>query len=133
MRRLSSFAWRSLAARPLRNLLTILGIALGVAVLFAALATNHAVESTVDDTVAATLGSADLRVAAFTESGLTPSTVAAIAGTPGVLVAAPEVERRTYLQPGPGSVSSGLRPPVTVLGVEPRLDPQLHPDDIVTG
>lgn len=133
MRRLSAFAWRSLTARALRSVLTALGIALGVAVLFAALATNHAVDSAVDDTVSAMLGSADLRVAAFTESGLTPTTVAAIGSTSGVLVAAPEMERRTYLQPGPGSVSSGLRPPVTVLGVDPRLDPQLHPDDVIEG
>ena len=41
---LSAYAWRSLAARPLRTLLTIVGIALGVAVLFAALATNAAID-----------------------------------------------------------------------------------------
>lgn len=111
----------------------MLGIALGVAVLYAALATNSAIESAVDDTVRATLGRGDLRVAAFTETGLTRSTVDAIGLTPGVLVAAPEIERRTYLQPGPGSVSTGLRPPVTVLGVDPRLDPQLHDITIIEG
>jgi len=93
----------------------VLGIAMGVAVLFAALATGGAVNAAADDTVRVMLGSADLRVTAFTESGLTPSTVAAIGETPGVSIAAPEVERRTYLLPGP------------------RLDPQLHPDNVIEG
>ena len=50
-------------------------------------------ESTVRDLV----GRADLRVAAFGETGLSAETVATIAGTPGVAVAAPALERRTYL------------------------------------
>ena len=37
---LTRLAWRSLRARPLRTLLSALGVALGVAVLFAGLATN---------------------------------------------------------------------------------------------
>ena len=133
MSRLSSLAWRSLASRRLRSALTVAGIALGVAVLYAALANNSAVDSAVDRTVAAMLGRADLRISTIAETGLRTSTIEAIAATPGVLIAGPEVERRTYLQPGPGSVSTGLQPPATVLGVDPRSDPQLHPPAIVEG
>ena len=133
MRRLSGLAWRSLAARRLRTALTSLGIALGVAVLFSALATNEEIENAVDDTVEAMLGRADLRVAAFSEIGLSGSTLDAIEATPGLLAAAPELERRTYLQPGPGSVSTGLRPPVAVLGVDPAAEALLHPADLVEG
>ena len=98
---LDRLAFRSLRARPLRATPHALGVALGVAVLFAGLATNAgssqpSVQSTVSDLV----GRADLRVAAFGETGLSPETVAAIAGTPGVEVAAPALEQRTYLGSG---------------------------------
>ena len=99
---LNRLAVRSLRARPLRATLSILGVALGVAVLFAGLATNAGIEASVRSTVHDLVGRADLRVAAFGETGLSPETVAAIAGTPGVAVAAPALERRTYLACGPG-------------------------------
>ncbi len=70
--------------------------------------------STVNDLV----GRADLRVAAFGETGLSAETVALIAGTPGVAVAAPALERRTYLGAG-ASTTATLPPPVTVLGIDP--------------
>ncbi|MGZ6339011.1 MAG: FtsX-like permease family protein [Candidatus Limnocylindrales bacterium] len=126
MRRLSSLAWRSLWGRPLRSLLTAAGIALGVAVLFAALVTNASIDAAADRTVRAVLGRSDLRVAAFTEAGLTEPTVRAIASTPGVAVAVPELERRTYLQARLGAVPGGLPGPVTVLGIDPNLDGRLH-------
>src|SRR5260221_13439124 len=116
VRRLSTFAWRSLLARRLRTVLTTAGIALGVGVLFAALATNAAVDSSVDGTVTSLFGNADLRVSAFEEVGLTDATQQAIRETPGVAAAAPQIERRAYLQiPAAGAP---LRPPVTVLGID---------------
>ena len=39
--RLTDLAFRSLRARPLRTVLSVLGVALGVAVLFAGLATGR--------------------------------------------------------------------------------------------
>jgi len=131
MRRLSALAWRSLLARRLRTFLTTAGIALGVGVLFAALATNAAVDASVDRTVALMLGNANLRVSAFSEVGLSDATQQAIAGTPGVQSVAPQVERRTYLQVQ--SAGGPLRPPVTVLGIDPALDPKVHPLTPVRG
>src|ERR1700675_1289908 len=96
---LTDLAFRSLRARPLRAVLSGLGVALGVAVLFAGLATNAGVEASVRSTVRDLVGTADLRVAAFGETGLSAATVQTIAGTPGVAVAAPALERRTYLAP----------------------------------
>ncbi len=116
-------AWRSLRARPGRTLLTIIGVALGVAVLFAGLATNVAIESSVDRTVRDLVGRADLRMAAFGDSGLSRETLAAIEGTEGVAVAAPVLERQTYLLAGP---SVGLPDPVTILGIDPGREPQVH-------
>ena len=129
---LNRLAVRSLRARPLRATLSILGVALGVAVLFAGLATNAGVEASVRSTVHDLVGRADLRVAAFGETGLSPETVAAIAGTPGVGVAAPALEQRTYLG-ADLAAGEALPPPVTVLGIDPTVDGQLHDLALVDG
>ena len=132
VRGLDRLAWRGLRARPLRTVLTTIGVALGVAVLFAGLATNAGIESAVDRSVAAIVGRADLRVSAFGESGLPPVTLDSIRGTPGVEIAAPALERRTYL--GTGTFGPGPLPaPVTVVGIDPVLEPQLHDLTLVSG
>ena len=76
MRGLVPYAWRHLAARPARTLLTAFGIAIGVAVLVATLAVNAGLDASIDRQVAALIGRADIRVAAFTETGLTDRTLA---------------------------------------------------------
>ena len=129
---LSSYAWRSLAARPLRSLLTVVGIALGVAVLFAALATNAGIDGAIERTVHDLLGRSDLRVEGFTERGLSGASIQAIAGTPGVSVSTPILERRTYPGADPAA-PPGLRPPVTVLGIDPATYPELHDLDLASG
>jgi putative ABC transport system permease protein len=126
MRGLNRLAWRALRARPMRTGLTIAGVALGVAVLFAGLATNAGIEVAVDRAVSTLVGRADLRVAAFGESGLSDATLETIAATPGVAVVAPAFERRTYLGAemfGPGDP---LPPPVTIAGVDPAAEAALH-------
>jgi hypothetical protein len=80
---LDRLAWRTLAARPLRTLLTILGVALGVGVLSASLTMSAGIEAAVDRTVRDVVGSADLRVSAFLEGGLSDATVQAIRDTRG--------------------------------------------------
>lgn len=133
MHGLSALAWRGLRARPLRSLLTMSGVALGVAVLFAGLATNAGIDASVDRTVDGLVGRADLRVATFGETGLSGSTLEVIAATPGVAVAAPTFERRTYLgldQIGPGD---SLPAPVTVVGIDPVAEPRLHDLTLLDG
>lgn len=131
---LTGLAWRSLRARPLRAFLSTVGIALGVAVLFAGLATNAGIDASVDSTVRGLLGRADLRVAAFGEGGLSAETVRTIGSTPGIAVAAPALERRTYLQAVvPGAVGAALPPPVTVLGVDPATEALLHDLPLIAG
>jgi putative ABC transport system permease protein len=129
---LTRLAWRSLRARPLRSLLSALGVALGVAVLFAGLATNSGIESSVDSTVGDLVGRAQLRVAAFGEAGLSAETVQAIAETPGVAVTAPALQRRTYLGPDIEAGQS-LPPPVTVIGIDPAAELQLHDLHLIAG
>ncbi len=68
-RGLDRLAWRGLWARPLRTGLTMAGVALGVAVVFAGLATDAGIGAAIDRSVAAMVGRADLRIAAFGDTG----------------------------------------------------------------
>jgi putative ABC transport system permease protein len=132
MRGLHGLAWRGLRARPLRTSLTTIGVALGVAVLYAGLATNAGIGAAVDRAVATMVGRAELRVAAFGEAGLSDATLATIAATPGVEVVAPSFERRTYL--GTGLLDPGPLPaPVTLVGIDPELEPRIHDLTLASG
>lgn len=127
MRRLSSLAWRSLLARPLRSFLTVAGIALGVAVLFATLSAGATMDAAVDRAAADDMGHAALRVQALEERGLSAETVAIIEGAAGVSVAAPALERKTYLAASLDQTPyTHLPAPVTVLGIDPEREPRLH-------
>ena len=128
---LTNLAFRSLRARPLRAVLSALGVALGVAVLFAGMSVSAGVDASVRSTVSDLVGRSDLRVAAFGETGLSPETVALIGETPGVALAAPALERRTYL--ATESLDGALPPPVTVLGIDPIVDARLHDLVLVAG
>ena len=115
---LSSLAIRSLAARRGRTGLSVVGIALGIAVLYASLATDAGIAASIDRTVRDLVGRADLRVEAFGPTGLSADSLAAIEEAPGVAVAAPALQRRTYLVPAVDDLNAAP-PPVTVLGIDP--------------
>jgi putative ABC transport system permease protein len=132
MRGLHGLAWRGLRARPLRSSLTTIGVALGVAVLYAGLATNAGIDAAVDRAVTNLVGRADLRIAAFGETGLSDDTLRAIDDLAGVEVAAPSFERRTYLGTGPFGPGP-LPAPVTVVGIDPDLEPRLHDMTLARG
>ncbi len=123
---LNGLAWRGLRARPMRTGLTIAGVTLGVAVLFAGLATNAGIDTAVDRAVSTMVGRADLRVAAFGEIGLSEETLATITETPGVAVVAPAFERRTYLGAEAFGPGDPLPPPVTIAGIDPAAEAALH-------
>ncbi len=123
-------AWRAVASRPLRSLLTIAGIALGVGVLSASLTLGAALDAAVDRTVGTMVGRADLRVSAFLEPGLSPAAVETITETPGVVDATAVIERRTFLASVPGSPAANA---VTVLGVDPASYLLLHDLPLTAG
>ncbi len=123
---LQGLALRGLRARPLRTLLTTAGVALGVAVLYAGLATNASIDASIERTVNILVGRADLRVATFGEFGLSGETVTIIAATEGVAVAAPAIERRTYLGIALFAPGDDLPRPITVVGIEPALELRVH-------
>jgi len=134
VRRLSSLAWRSIGARKLRSFLTMVGIALGVAVLFASLSAGAAMDAAVDRAAADEIGHADLRMQALEERGLGQATINAIMATAGVGVAAPALERQTYVAAGPNLTPTAALPPsVTVLGIDPVAEPRLHDMPLAAG
>lgn len=132
MRALDALARRTLVVRPLRTILTIVGIALGVGVLVAALILNAGLDAAAEQSIRDQLGSTAVRVSAFEESGLSTASLTALATTPGVAVVAPELERRTYPVPDPAA-GSGPPAPVTVIGVDPAADPSLHDRPLASG
>jgi putative ABC transport system permease protein len=127
---LDRLAWRTIAARPLRSLLTVLGIALGVAVLAASLTLGAALEGAIDRTVRDMVGRADLRVSGFHEAGLSPASLETIATTDGVVDSTAVVERRTFPS---GRPIGGPADAVTVLGVDPHSYTRLHDLQLVAG
>ena len=124
MRGLVSLALRSLMARPGRTASSIVGVALGIAVLYASLATDAGITSSIDRTVQNLVGRADVRVEAFGPAGLSPESETAVEGAPGVSVAAPALERKTYLSPGVDQTST--TPPVTAVGVIPEREAKVR-------
>lgn len=104
-------------------MLTTLGIALGVGVLAASLSLSAGIEAAVDRTVRDVVGSADLRISGFLESGLSDASIEAIASTPGVDVVAPTIERRTFLTAPLGTEAHDA---VTVLGIDPAAYTRVH-------
>ncbi len=103
------------------------GVGLGVAVLFASLSASATMDAAIARAAADEMGHSAVRVEALEERGLSPATVAAITKTAGVEVAAPALERKTYLAPSLSqSPSTELPAPVTVLGIDAIAEPMLH-------
>jgi putative ABC transport system permease protein len=114
-----SLAIRSLLARRGRTVLSIVGIALGIAVLYAALATDAGIAASIDRTVRDLVGRADLRVEAFGPKGLSAESLRAVEDAPGASLVAPALERRTYLVPPTSAPDGAAAAPVTALGIDP--------------
>ena len=114
-------------ARRLRSALTIVGVALGVAVLFASLSAGSTMDAAVDRAATDEMGHAALRVQALEERGLSQETLNVVERAAGVEVAAPALERKTYLAASLNQTPSSTLPaPVTVLGIDPVAEPLLH-------
>ena len=129
--RLSAFAWRSLTARPVRTALTLIGIALGVALVSGTLLAADAATRAVSRAAQDLFGEADLRIRSFDEDGLSADSVAAIRALPGVVISAPIAERRLVLStlPGPNEHVFTL----AVIGVDPDAEAGLGRPELTAG
>ena len=91
-------------------------------------------DAAVDRAAADEIGHAVLRVQALEERGLGPETVAAIGRVRGLSVAAPALQRKTYVAASLTQTTAGRLPsPVTVLGVDPVAEPKLHDMPLASG
>ncbi|NLT06434.1 MAG: hypothetical protein GXY03_08985, partial [Solirubrobacterales bacterium] len=107
-----SLYWARLRPRLAQELLAVVGIAVGVALVFAALVANASLTSSVRDAVATVTGDADLQVASQGPRGFDAAAVERIAAVPGVAVAAPVAETRVNLATGERSE------PVVLVGAD---------------
>ena len=126
--RLATLAWRGLTARPLRSALTIIGVALGVALVAGTLLANQAATEAVERAAQEIFGKAELRVRAFETGGFDPRTVQRLRQIQGVQAAAPVAERR-LLVTDPVKTAYNL----LVLGVDPADEAQVRTYDLEAG
>jgi putative ABC transport system permease protein len=126
--RLANLAWRSLAARPLRSALSVIGVALGVAVVAATMITAEASDAAVRSAAAELYGRADVRLRAFADAGFTPRTVQNLRALPEVSAGAPVAERRLVVGVEPDRVFNLL-----VLGIDPEAEPAIRDPNLVDG
>jgi len=129
--RLATLAWRGLFARPLRTALAVIGIALGVAVVTATIVTSAAADAALRSATADLLGTADVRLRAFAETGFTPRTVQALRGFPDVDAVAPVSERRLVAYTAPGEAEGVFS--LLVLGIDPDADAAIREPRLVDG
>ena len=130
--RLATLAWRGLATRRLRTALTMIGVALGVALVTGTLLANQASSEAVKKAAAEILGHAELRVRAFDPVGFTPRAVTTLRRIPGVLAAAAVAERRLTVstQPGPDEHVFSL---MVAYGVDPHDEASVRTYDVQAG
>jgi putative ABC transport system permease protein len=132
----AGLGWRALRRRPLRTALTVIGIAIGVALVFGALSVDRAASSGAAGYAGQIAGRADLVVRAFGEGTLSADTLGAIADTPGVLETSAQVRRPTFASGagGPtGPATGAALGPVTLVGIDPAADRSLHDESIAAG
>ena len=117
---------RQLAGERARTLLTLLGIALGVAVIVSIRLASHSALASFSDTVDAVTGRANLQIASRSD-GFDEALFARIQGVPGILAAAPVVEVQALAAAGTGRDADTLAmgdegrfgESLIVLGVDP--------------
>ena len=129
--RLATIAWRGLLARPLRTALAVVGVALGVAVVAATMITSAASDAALRSATADLLGSADVRLRAFAETGFTPRTVQSLRAIPQVTTAAPVSERRLVVHTAPGDDERVFS--LLVVGIDPSIDPRVRQPTLTAG
>ena len=139
---LVAIAWRNLYARPGRTLLTLVGIALGVAAVLATGITNRNVTSTLDGLFKRTLGSAELQITPLgNKTTVKEAVLETVRRTPGVRLAVPILRTDTLL---PGSLVEGqavfnssgqleIGKSFEVQGIDPELDPEMRVYTLAAG
>ncbi len=100
---------RHLSRAKLRSGLTVFGLALGVALYVAIRLCNESVDASFRDSITGVSGAATLEVLGG-EAGFDEMTMETVAATPGVLAAAPVIQRAVALDDGASLVILGVDP-----------------------
>jgi putative ABC transport system permease protein len=130
--RLATLAWRGLSTRRLRSSLTIIGVALGVALVAGTLLANQAASEAVERSAQEILGKAELRVRAFDPAGFSPRAVELLRRiSPAVIAAAPVAERRLLVTTAPGPDEKVFN--LLALGVDPATEAAVRTYDFESG
>lgn len=106
---------RHLRVQPLRELMAIMGVAAGVALLFTVQIANHSVTGSFEQIVRGVVGRATLEVAARGPEGVNENIYSQVAQTAGVQAAAPVLEQRIVMVGHKGSRA------LTLVGADERL------------
>lgn len=120
-------ALRNLIRSRARSLFAVLAVVLGTAVVSATFTTNGAIEGSLRQSGESMVGNADLVVEAIDQRGFPERAVAATRALPGVTFVAPQVQKRTYFR------TQDQRGFVELIGIDPQLDPQVHPHALAEG
>jgi putative ABC transport system permease protein len=126
---LNRVAGRNLERRPLRTALTVLGIALGVSLIFAV---DLGRISTIDSFLVMIdnlSGKAGLQVCAESDGGYSLDKLAEIRGVNGVKTAVPSIPRVIALQTEPGAEPQNLQ----FLAVDPTVDRHVRRYELEAG
>lgn len=109
------FYRRHLRVQPLRELMAVVGVAAGVALLFAVQIANNSVTGSFKQVIHGVAGRATLEVAARSPEGFAENTNEAVENTPGVRATAPVLTQEVVLV---GTRSSQA---LTLVGADERL------------
>jgi len=120
---------RSVATRPLRSALTLVAVALGIAVVLGVQIARAGLETQASQAVARQAGASSLDVRVDAGSGLTTQQVRTLAHLRGVLQAVPLYEKRVVAGPA-GIGLNGLT--VTLVGLQDGTA-ALRPVEVVSG
>src|SRR5215472_16276779 len=117
---LISLASRNLRSRPFRSLLTLLAIALGVALVVGTEVTAGALQRRSLEVAMEEFGSADVTVKAFAKQGLSTGMVTSIAALPSVAATSSQLAKQTAATIG------GNRSFVLVEGIDRSGESRFH-------
>jgi ABC-type antimicrobial peptide transport system permease subunit len=128
MRRLSSLAFRTLWSRKLRTLVTGFGIVLGVATVLAFGITNATIEDSLNDFFSQTAGDADLTISS-SDRGQTfrERALGQAAKFPNVILAVGSLWENGDLR------LTDEDEPITFVGINPNVDPQVRSYQLAEG
>lgn len=124
---LAALATRNLRAHPLRTVLTLLAIALGVGLVFGTQLTAGALQRRSQQVAQEQFGSADAVVKAFAKQGFSPAMVRTVAHLPSVAESSSQLSKQTAATIG------GRRSFVLIEGIDRTAEARFHNLDLASG